>query len=119
VLRNRRVKKLILILFSLWVMWTQTPLASRCDASAVAHACRCCTGCDGACGCVSPGDQQQSPLPLAAPSTSIQTELLFPAAPASALVLPFADPAENLLRSPAADVCSAVPLFRRDCALLI
>ena len=114
------MKKFILILFSLWVAWTQTPQMSRCDTgAAAAHACKCCTGCDGACGCVSPGDQQQSPLPLAAPSTSLQTELLFPAAPASMLALPFADPAENPLRPPAADVCSAVPLFRRDCALLL
>jgi hypothetical protein len=112
------MKRLVLILFSLWFVWTQVPAGLRSEARAAdAAACRCCRDCGGGCGCVAPAPSDSQPLSPATTSLSFQTELLFLAAPAHASALPFGLSTEVTPSS--IDLCGGggVPLYRRDCAL--
>jgi hypothetical protein len=114
------MKKFVLILFSLWFVWTQVPSGLRSEAKAAdAAACRCCCACGGGCGCVAPASSDSQPLAPATTSPSLQTELIFLAAPARASALPFGVPTDAALSSLNLLGSAGVPLYRRDCALLL
>lgn len=114
------MKKFVLALFSLWLIWTQSPLALRPEIAAAGEAvCKCCCDCGGACGCMAPASPNSKPLPLPATSLSVRTELPLMAVPADSLALPVGKPAENLFSSPSPLGDSGVPIYRRDCALLL
>jgi len=114
------MKRFVLILFSVWLVWTQSPLGFR-SAAATAEeaACNCCSACGGSCGCVAPAPPNPQPLPPAASSLPSLTEIIFTAAPAHGLALPSDISVQSPLSISPAFSNGGVPLFRRDCALLL
>lgn len=81
--------------------------------------CACCADCGGACGCVAPGNGSPLPAPWSTLPAQSHNELLFAAAPLVAFALPSLDDSDSSFRSQPLAERVSIPLFRRDCALLL
>jgi len=83
-----------------------------------AKPCRCCACGSQAC-CAQSSAPAPTPVPLASQRASTQTESIsVPAQPTAAVAAPALSFLDTFL-PPAPLPASALPLFRRDCALLI
>jgi hypothetical protein len=112
------MKRLSAIVLSLLLFWVQVFLVAqpvRAQATAKCACCRCNKG--DCCAVKSPGDA--APLPAATVQTGSQNLSSFSLSASIAWMLPRGEAdssrADNTFSLPAA----RVPLFRRDCALLI
>jgi hypothetical protein len=113
------VKRLSAILLSLLLVWMQAVVGAQTPVSGVTPA--TCTCCD--CGrtdcCVTSSSPDSAPAPAAPVRAGVQIELSILAPTSVAWTLPATEPHILSLSASSPLTAMGVPLFTRDCALLI
>jgi hypothetical protein len=79
----------------------------------------CCSDCGAACCCVAPESPESPPVPAVPVSSSSQDLLSLAAPAASAWILPTAGARELSFSPVPARAAAGVPLYARNCALLL
>jgi hypothetical protein len=112
------MKRLSAIVLSLLLFWVQVfAMAQPVKADAPAK-CTCCSCHQSNC-CVTKSAPAQAPLPVAPTSTVSQNLNLFSITASLAWMLPRGEADFSSADNSSSLVVARVPLFRRDCALLI
>jgi hypothetical protein len=111
------VKQLVAIAFSLLLIVAQTFAVQVPVSSGVSVAKRSCCGDDCCCYVGLPVTPLASPVESAAPA-AVQYQFVF--SPVAIVIFTLAAPAGSLASASSSDSCVVVlPLFRRNCTLLI
>jgi len=110
------VRKLLAILFSLLLVWTQTEIAAQLPATRPPAATRAC--CECGC-CVSQPSPVSAPAPAAPARYAIEQQLSTPPATSALWVLPEAEARSVSVPSSSPLIAAGAPLYERNCALLL
>ena len=112
------MKRLSAIVLSLLLLWVQVfVLAQPFRAAAAAQCCGC--ACQKAKCCVASSSSDQAPLPAATVQIGAHQFLSFSLAASVAWILPRGEADLSSADDSLSLSAARIPLFRRDCALLI
>lgn len=115
------MKRAAAFILSLTVIWLQLMASAQTLFAAPpppTEACPCCVA-KKVCCCVEESDAQSVPLPVAPASARANIDFTAVLPQWVAWLLPVPAPAKATAARISPDLSSAIPLFRRDCALLI
>jgi len=112
------MKRLSAIVLSLPLFWVQVFVMAEPVQAGTPAKCSCCT-CNKADCCVTQSSTGSAPLPAATVQTGSQNLNLFSLTASIAWILPRGEADFSSADDSALLLAARVPLFRRDCALLI